>query len=188
MRGTPVIADRAYDSDLLRQQVASLGLTLIAPHRRGRRKPAPTMDDDCADTVAVGSSNEPLPGSSVSDVSKPDAISTASSTMAPSIWLAFSSTKTLMKWALPLIHQCYSRGEIADRYWGTPFQRQRARDLLPEDVAQFIVRSPDQHPSIIVAMAENTMRQKAISIVRAVGAMLIKKTVLNRPRAAKVCW
>ncbi len=56
------------------------------------------MDDDCADTVAVGSSNEPLPGSSVSDVSKPGAIFTASSTMASSIWLAFSST--LMKWAL----------------------------------------------------------------------------------------
>ncbi len=41
-RGTPVIADRAYDSDSLRQQVASLGMTLIAPHRRGRRKPATT--------------------------------------------------------------------------------------------------------------------------------------------------
>ncbi len=65
MRGTPVIADRAYDSDLLRQQVASLGLTLIAPHRRVAANRQPTMDDDCADTVAVGSSNEPLPGSSV---------------------------------------------------------------------------------------------------------------------------
>jgi len=38
-----VIADRGYDSDPLRQQLARRGIELIAPHRKGRRKP-PTQD------------------------------------------------------------------------------------------------------------------------------------------------
>ena len=40
---TPVVADRGYDSDRLREETASRGLTLVAPHRRGRTKP-PTAD------------------------------------------------------------------------------------------------------------------------------------------------
>jgi transposase len=39
----PVIADRAYDSDPLRDDLAEQGYELIAPHRRSRRKP-PTND------------------------------------------------------------------------------------------------------------------------------------------------
>jgi transposase len=38
-----LIADRAYDSDPLRQQLAARGIELIAPHRKNRRKP-PTQD------------------------------------------------------------------------------------------------------------------------------------------------
>jgi transposase len=38
-----VIADRGYDSDPLRQQLARRGIELIVPHRKGRRKP-PTQD------------------------------------------------------------------------------------------------------------------------------------------------
>ena len=38
-----VIADRAYDSDPLRERLASRGITLIAPHRENRSKP-PTQD------------------------------------------------------------------------------------------------------------------------------------------------
>jgi transposase len=38
-----VIADRGYDSDPLRKQLARRGIELIAPHRKGRRKP-PTQD------------------------------------------------------------------------------------------------------------------------------------------------
>lgn len=70
---------------------------------------------------------------------------------------------------LPLIRRCYSRGAIADRYWGAAFQRGVAEDSPPEDVAQMIVKTPDQYPSIIVAMAESKMRQKAISSIDAVG-------------------
>ena len=40
---TPVVADRGYDSDRLREETASRGLVLVAPHRRGRIKP-PTTD------------------------------------------------------------------------------------------------------------------------------------------------
>ena len=40
---TRVIADRGYDSDPLRQQLARRGIELIVPHRRNRRKP-PTQD------------------------------------------------------------------------------------------------------------------------------------------------
>ena len=36
---TPVVADRGYDSDRLRDETASRGLVLVAPHRRGRAKP-----------------------------------------------------------------------------------------------------------------------------------------------------
>ena len=37
--GLPVVADRGYDSDPLRDQLADDGFTLIAPHRRGRKRP-----------------------------------------------------------------------------------------------------------------------------------------------------
>jgi len=39
----PLIADRAYDSDPLRQTLAEQGIDLIAPHRKNRKK-APTND------------------------------------------------------------------------------------------------------------------------------------------------
>jgi transposase len=38
-----LIADRGYDSDPLRKQLAERGIELIAPHRKNRRKP-PTQD------------------------------------------------------------------------------------------------------------------------------------------------
>ncbi len=38
-----LIADRGYDSDPLRRQLAARGIELIAPHRRNRSKP-PTQD------------------------------------------------------------------------------------------------------------------------------------------------
>jgi transposase len=38
-----LIADRGYDSDPLRKQLARRGIELIAPHRKNRRKP-PTQD------------------------------------------------------------------------------------------------------------------------------------------------
>jgi transposase len=41
--GLPLIADRAYDSDPLRDHFADRGFTLVAPHRRGRKRP-PTSD------------------------------------------------------------------------------------------------------------------------------------------------
>ncbi len=34
-----LIGDKAYDSDPLDAQLATVGVTLIAPHRRGRKKP-----------------------------------------------------------------------------------------------------------------------------------------------------
>jgi transposase len=41
--GVPVVADRAYDSDPLRGQLADDGFVLVAPHRKGRKRP-PTAD------------------------------------------------------------------------------------------------------------------------------------------------
>ena len=38
-----LIGDRAYDSDPLRARLAEMGIELIAPHRRNRKKP-PTQD------------------------------------------------------------------------------------------------------------------------------------------------
>ena len=38
-----VIADKAYDSDPLRERLAKRAIELIAPHRRNRKKP-PTQD------------------------------------------------------------------------------------------------------------------------------------------------
>jgi transposase len=35
-----IIADRAYDSDPLRGRLLQRGMVLIAPHRKGRRKPS----------------------------------------------------------------------------------------------------------------------------------------------------
>jgi transposase len=37
---TPVVADRAYDSDPLRAELADRGYRLLAPHRRNRVRPA----------------------------------------------------------------------------------------------------------------------------------------------------
>lgn len=36
---TPVIADKGYDSDALRDQLQAKGFRLIVPHRKGRVKP-----------------------------------------------------------------------------------------------------------------------------------------------------
>jgi transposase len=41
--GTPVLADRGYDSDPLREHLAAEGFTLVARHRAGRKRP-PTAD------------------------------------------------------------------------------------------------------------------------------------------------
>ncbi len=41
--GVPVVADRGYDSDPLREQLAEDGFVLVAPHRKGRKRP-PTSD------------------------------------------------------------------------------------------------------------------------------------------------
>jgi transposase len=41
--GVPVLADRGYDSDALREQLADEGFTLVARHRRGRKR-KPTAD------------------------------------------------------------------------------------------------------------------------------------------------
>jgi transposase len=38
-----LIGDRAYDSDPLRARLAEMGIELIAPHRKGRKRP-PTQD------------------------------------------------------------------------------------------------------------------------------------------------
>jgi transposase len=37
--GVPVVADRGYDSDPLREALADGGFTLVAPHRRNRTRP-----------------------------------------------------------------------------------------------------------------------------------------------------
>ncbi|MGL4419581.1 MAG: transposase, partial [Gemmataceae bacterium] len=36
----PLLADRAYDSDPLRKELAKYGFDRIAPHRKNRKKPA----------------------------------------------------------------------------------------------------------------------------------------------------
>lgn len=41
--GVPVVADRGYDSDPLREQLADEGFTLVARHRKGRKR-EPTAD------------------------------------------------------------------------------------------------------------------------------------------------
>jgi transposase len=40
--GVPLISDRAYDSDPLREQLDDAGFKLIAPHRCNRTRPATT--------------------------------------------------------------------------------------------------------------------------------------------------
>jgi len=44
--GVPVIADKSYDSDPLRQELADSGFTLLSPHRSNRTK-EPTNDGRC---------------------------------------------------------------------------------------------------------------------------------------------
>ena len=41
--GVPVLADRAYDSDPLRERLDLDGFTLVSPHRKNRKRP-PTND------------------------------------------------------------------------------------------------------------------------------------------------
>ena len=37
--GVPVVADRGFDSDALREELAAEGLRLLAPHRKNRKRP-----------------------------------------------------------------------------------------------------------------------------------------------------
>jgi len=37
--GAPVLADRGYDSDPLREELAEGGFELLSPHRKGRKRP-----------------------------------------------------------------------------------------------------------------------------------------------------
>jgi transposase len=37
--GVPVLADRGYDSDPLREELAAEGFELLSPHRKGRKRP-----------------------------------------------------------------------------------------------------------------------------------------------------
>jgi IS5 family transposase len=39
-QNVPVVADRGYDSDPLRDQLAANGFQLVAPHRRNRKRPS----------------------------------------------------------------------------------------------------------------------------------------------------
>jgi transposase len=41
--GVPVVADKGYDSDPLRERLAAAGFTLVSPHRANRTRP-PTAD------------------------------------------------------------------------------------------------------------------------------------------------
>jgi transposase len=38
--GTPVVADRGFDSDALRDDLAAMGFRLLAPHRKNRTRPS----------------------------------------------------------------------------------------------------------------------------------------------------
>jgi transposase len=37
--GVPVVADRGFDSDALRDDLAGMGFRLLAPHRKNRKRP-----------------------------------------------------------------------------------------------------------------------------------------------------
>ena len=52
-----VIADKAYDSDPLRERLRQRGIELICPHKKNRVRPARRMAERCAATGEDGSSN-----------------------------------------------------------------------------------------------------------------------------------
>jgi hypothetical protein len=58
-----VIADRAYDSDPLRERLATRGIELIAPHRWNRSKPRQQDGERCGATGGAGKWNAPWLGS-----------------------------------------------------------------------------------------------------------------------------
>jgi hypothetical protein len=64
--GVPLISDRAYDSDPLREQLDDAGFELIAPHRCNRTRPATTDGRRLRDLRAAGLWNEHLRGFTVS--------------------------------------------------------------------------------------------------------------------------
>ena len=61
-----VIADRAYDSDPLRKQLAARGIELIVPHEESRTPGNPGWTSACDVTSGDGSWNAPSPGSETS--------------------------------------------------------------------------------------------------------------------------
>ena len=61
-----VIADRAYDSDPLRERLKKRGIELIAPYRKNNKQRR-YEDGNCAATSAAGSSSGPMHGSVSSD-------------------------------------------------------------------------------------------------------------------------
>ena len=63
---TPLIADRAYDSDALRKSLAAKGWDLVCPHRRGRTRPKTQDGRKLRRYRRAGRSNAPSPGSAAS--------------------------------------------------------------------------------------------------------------------------
>jgi len=59
-----LVYDRAADSDALRERLASRGIELICPHRKGRVRPATKTEVPCVATASGGSSNARLADSS----------------------------------------------------------------------------------------------------------------------------
>jgi hypothetical protein len=91
--GTPVIADRAYDSDPLREQLRRDGFTLIAPPTATTAPPhPPPTAARSAATNAAGSSNAPSPGFTAIAASSPATNDESTSTTASSPLHAPSSS------------------------------------------------------------------------------------------------
>jgi hypothetical protein len=81
-----LIGDRAYDSNVLDEQLKERGVELIAPHREviGKRM-LPKMDENSVAANEGGRSNGSLPGcSTIADVWC--AMKTSSKTSKPSCW------------------------------------------------------------------------------------------------------
>ena len=99
-----LVGDRAYDSDLLDEELCKDGIEMIAPHRSNRSKP-PTQDGDgSADIRGAGSSNVSSPGYNGSGVSSSDGSTTSELPRLRPARLPHCPLQAILRWVLVILY------------------------------------------------------------------------------------
>ena len=94
-----VVADKAYDSDALREEMADQGVLLLSPHRSNRKAPVWNDGVACGATPRDGRSSDSSRGSTTSGASSCAGSSSWRTSSPSSSWPAASSSSDIFEMA-----------------------------------------------------------------------------------------